>query len=123
MGAAGIPCDALSVRYSVMERDAVQEKLRSMLDAHKPPTALIGYPYPEEISWVEEVASEKGLTVGEDFAYLTQLGATSPSPDNCPVRCCVPPDEVGEHFGRLLATVARGEQPSRAHTVLPVELK
>ncbi|MDD2599511.1 MAG: GntR family transcriptional regulator [Kiritimatiellae bacterium] len=123
LGSAGICCDALSLRYCALERDCVHDTLRELLTMENPPTALIGYPFSEANRWVTEVADELGLTVGKDFEYLTGLGATSPSPANCPARCCMPPDEVGKCFGRLLAEVAREDVPQKAQTILPVELK
>ena len=123
LGSAGICCDALSLRHCVLNRDCVRDTVRDLLKMENPPTALVGYPFPEEIRWVSEVAEELGLTVGKDFEYLTGLGATSSSPESCPARCCVSPDAVGERFGRLLAGVARGDVPEKAHTLLPVELK
>ena len=123
LGAAGIRCDALSLRHCVLQRDCVCETLRELLTMENRPTALIGYPFPKELRWVTEIAEELGLNVGEDFEYLTGLGATSPSPDSCPAQCCMPPDEVGERFGRLLAGVARGDVPEMAHTLLPVKMK
>jgi len=123
LGAAGVGCDALAVRHCVVEKNCICETISELLRAGQPPTAIIGYPYPEEIRWVSEVAADLGLVVGRDFEYLTGLGATSLPPASCPARCCVFPDEVGERFGRLLAGVARGDLPEKAHTLLPVELK
>jgi hypothetical protein len=123
LGAAGVVCDALAVRHCVVEKNCICETISELLTADHPPTAIIGYPYPEEIRWVAEVAEALGLTVGKDFEYVTGLGATSLPPESCPARCCVLPDEVGERFGRLLAGVARGDIPEEAHTMLPVELK
>ncbi len=123
LGQAGVRCDALTLRHCALEKRAVCETVRELLRAEDPPGALIGYPFPEEIRWVGEVAAEMELKVGCDFEYVTGLGATSPAVESCPARCCVPPDEVGERFGRLLAEVARGNAPERAHTLLPVALK
>ena len=123
LGSAGIRCDALSIRHCVLKKDCVKETVRELFKLGEPPTALIGYPFPEEIRWVDEAAAQAGLESGKDFEYITGLGATTPQPESCPVRCCVPPDEVGERFGRLLAGVARGDLPEQAHTLLPVELK
>ena len=122
LGESGVTCDALTVRHCTMQRDCVRETIRELLTSPNRPTALIGYPYPEEIRWVMETADEIGMTLGKDFEYVTGLGATTPSPARCPARCCLSPDEVGERFGRMLARVANGESISPPHQLLPVEL-
>lgn len=123
LGAAGVRCDALQVRHSVLQRSSVIATVREVLSVKEPPTALIGYPFVDAQRWVTEAVQELDLKIGADFEYITGLAATSTSPESCPALCCVPPDEVGERFGRLLANVARGNAPEKTHMLLPVQLK
>ncbi len=123
-GEAGLSADAVITRHLSADRLEIGAAVRTVLAESGPTPGIIARSEPLAEGAIA-AAESLGLHLGRDIDVIVssiyRRGGENP-PVYPYVRSQVPPEEMGEHIGRLLARQARGRQVEAACEMIPVEL-
>ena len=121
---AGLPANALVVRFFPPELNAFGTAAKTMLKSENRPTAAIAFGLPRT-RIIAQVARDSGISVPDEFE-IAFYGEPSCGEDSHLYACAVSrirDEERVATIGKLLKDISMGHKPKQPHMLIPVELQ